>query len=641
MPYLSIRSTLLMIIVTLNILIASLVGEDVYASWNDYGQARILREQSFKIDKFYNANKNISLERATTLSAIYALDEDTPFQREELLKNRHDADTSLTEALEDLKYKDNTSMTLYNQIVVTFLRLKQLRHELDETLDRPYYKRDFSYSDKIFKQTTLLVSEIQKAILVYSRPYQDIDPAISRQMLFKYFVWELAEYASEEYAIIGKMIAEDKHPSADQQAQLLSLRGRIQYGWDILQKFPLNEDFSKNLLPYREEAQTHYFMIFDQIRDLFYTFQPVYAQASYPISLDMWLVMASQAVDSLLALQEQVLQETQRHLLLLENNYRYSIIFSILVFLCSLTLSFYCWSIILFRLARPVNAMVNALYKATRDEVYDMPVIRYKHDEIGKLMNVLESFQVNAVKMKRSNEELERFAYIAAHDLKSPLRAIDNISQWLEEDLSDLLKDEDKLYMLELRSRVRLMERLLDDTLEYARIGAKIADKPNIFITGKELISEIRKLADPDSEAKIEVSHRFLNVIVSKIPLQQVLYNLINNAIKHNDKNSCVIYVDIEEKDNHFVFIVRDDGSGIEERYHEKIFEMFQTLHSRDESKGRGMGLAIVKKIVTSLGGYIVIRSQLGHGSEFEFSWPKTEFKQSLITKERVNATRR
>ena len=110
---------------------------------------------------------------------------------------------------------------------------------------------------------------------------------------------------------------------------------------------------------------------------------------------------------------------------------------------------------------------------------------------------------------------------------------------------------------------------------------------------------------------------------LQKLPLQQVLFNLINNAVKHHDKTQGKVVVDAVENANEFVFSVCDDGPGIDPQFHHKIFEMFQTLQTREKSKGRGMGLALVRKIIIANGGTISLKSALGEGTLFRFTWPK------------------
>jgi PAS domain S-box-containing protein len=226
-------------------------------------------------------------------------------------------------------------------------------------------------------------------------------------------------------------------------------------------------------------------------------------------------------------------------------------------------------------------------------------------------------------RLQASNRDLDEFAYVASHDLKAPLRVIDNASRWLVEDLGDDL-DEDSLENLQLvRSRAVRMEKLLDDLLEYSRIGRKTDQRYQEQVSGTELLADVLLLVDKPDGFNIKISPGFADVTVNCMPLQQIFINLINNAIKHHNSEQGVVEIDVTEEPNHYLFSVKDDGPGIAEEYHERVFGMFQTLKSRDRVEGSGMGLAMVKKHVDSKGGKISLDSQEGKGCLFKIRWPK------------------
>jgi two-component system sensor kinase FixL len=232
-----------------------------------------------------------------------------------------------------------------------------------------------------------------------------------------------------------------------------------------------------------------------------------------------------------------------------------------------------------------------------------------------------------AAELERSNRELDEFAYVASHDLKAPLRVIGNAARWLEEDLAEHLREEDRANMELLRSRVRRMEKLLDDLLEYSRVGRSSDSRFAETVGGGPLIDDILLLLSPPPGFTVKVAPGFKDILVNRMPLQQVLYNLIANAIKHHDKQSGVIEVDLDTQGDGdmYRFTVRDDGPGIPERFHEQVFKMFQTLKPRDQIEGSGMGLAFVKKTVGYFGGDLELVSEEGQGSAFSFTWPKEQ----------------
>lgn len=231
--------------------------------------------------------------------------------------------------------------------------------------------------------------------------------------------------------------------------------------------------------------------------------------------------------------------------------------------------------------------------------------------------------RLNAV-LQRSNEDLEKFAYICSHDLKTPLRAIHNLSDWISEELGDSLQGKSAEYMEELRKRVRRMEKLLDDTLEYARITAKAEFPADRDVDGRALVEDVISMAAPPKAFTVTIGDGFSAIRVNPMPLQQVLYNLVNNAVKHHDRQDGTVALDVADAGNYYTFTVHDDGPGISPEYHERIFEMFQTLKARDQKEGSGMGLAIVKKIVVTCGGDVTVESRAGEGAKFIVKWPKS-----------------
>lgn len=145
------------------------------------------------------------------------------------------------------------------------------------------------------------------------------------------------------------------------------------------------------------------------------------------------------------------------------------------------------------------------------------------------------------------------------------------------------------------------------------------------IITGDALINNIVELLSPPKNFTITVDPYFSKIHVSRMPLQQILMNLISNAIKHHDKKEGHIDVTVKDGGHYYHFAVKDDGPGIAAQYHEKIFKLFQTLRPRDQVEGSGMGLAMVKKNIEVFGGTIHLDSATGCGSIFSFTFPKQD----------------
>lgn len=228
-------------------------------------------------------------------------------------------------------------------------------------------------------------------------------------------------------------------------------------------------------------------------------------------------------------------------------------------------------------------------------------------------------------KLAHSNRELDNFAYIASHDLKAPLRVIGNTSQWLEEDLGPDLSEDSRENMALLRNRVKRMERLLDDLLDYSRIGRQNEKIDTTTISGKEILNDAMLLADIPKGFSVTVSPEFSDIQLKSMPLKLIFANLINNAIKHHDKKTGTIDIGVTTRGDKYVFTVTDDGPGVAPEFHDQIFKMFKTLKPRDQVEGSGMGLAMIEKHINYFGEKISLISRLGQGCTFRFTWSKDQ----------------
>jgi PAS domain S-box-containing protein len=237
--------------------------------------------------------------------------------------------------------------------------------------------------------------------------------------------------------------------------------------------------------------------------------------------------------------------------------------------------------------------------------------LRTRATALGRTTQVLE----------KRNQELDQFAYVISHDLKAPLRAIANLSQWIEEDLNDRLTDETRHQMNLLRSRVHRMETLIEALLQYSRVGRMVATSQTVAV--ECLLAEIIDSLAPPAEFTIEIGPGMPTFVTERLPLEQVFANLISNAIKHHKRSDGQVKISVQEQGEFYEFAVADDGPGILPQYHEKVFVIFETLESRDKVENTGIGLSLVKKIVEGQGGTVELESQPAQGATFRFTWPK------------------
>jgi PAS domain S-box-containing protein len=221
----------------------------------------------------------------------------------------------------------------------------------------------------------------------------------------------------------------------------------------------------------------------------------------------------------------------------------------------------------------------------------------------------------------RSNQDLEQFAYVASHDLKAPLRALEVLVGWIREDLGDQEIGDVQENLALLGQRTGRLTRLLDDLLAYSRAGRRVGSLRRTDCG--ELVRGVVELVAPSEGCRIEIAGPLPVIETYHAPLEQVFRNLISNALKHHPGPRATIRVGCEDRGEHYEFSVEDDGAGIPAEYAERVFQMFQTLKPRDEVEGSGMGLAIVHRIVSWQDGRVWFEPRSGGGTVFRFEWRK------------------
>lgn len=218
------------------------------------------------------------------------------------------------------------------------------------------------------------------------------------------------------------------------------------------------------------------------------------------------------------------------------------------------------------------------------------------------------------------NQELDSFAYIVSHDLKAPLRGIDSLANWFLEDYRDRVDSEGQELLNLLKTRVEKMHNLIDGILQYSRVGRMEEEKQVVNLNA--LLEDVIDMIDPPKEIEIQIQEKLPNIIGERTRLQQLFQNLLSNAIKYIDKPSGKIIIGYVEDGDDWKFSVSDNGIGIDAEHHFRIFQIFQKLSA--ESNSTGIGLAVANKIVDLHGGKIWVESEVGQGSTFFFTLPKS-----------------
>ena len=248
---------------------------------------------------------------------------------------------------------------------------------------------------------------------------------------------------------------------------------------------------------------------------------------------------------------------------------------------------------------------------------------------IGIVMDITErkraehELSKTILDLERSNKELEQFAYVASHDLQEPLRMVASYTQLLAERYGEQLDDKAKKFIEYAVDGAVRMQRLILDLLTLSRVTTR-GSKIQLVDSNVALGMAIASLGESIRESNALVTNDELpQVMADQTQLAQVFQNLISNAIKFRDANPPLIHISARADGPNWLFSVKDNGIGIDPQYKDRIFEIFQRLHTREEYPGTGIGLALCQRIVNRHGGEIWLDSNPGEGSTFYFTIPK------------------
>jgi len=266
----------------------------------------------------------------------------------------------------------------------------------------------------------------------------------------------------------------------------------------------------------------------------------------------------------------------------------------------------------------PVNVIVAGSPIKIGNDLHGVVAV---YTDISERKKAEKKIEEALKELERSNAELEEFAYVVSHDLKAPLRAINQLAGWILEDNGHALGDEGKDHIGLMITRAKRMDNLIDGILQYSRVG-RIRGKKEKIDLNKAVKEIIENIAPPDT-IRVSIGKKLPVILAERVRIQQVFQNLIGNAVKYMDKPNGEIEVSCVDDGDFWRFSVSDNGPGIEEKYYEKIFQIFQTLESRDKRESTGVGLSVVKKIVELYSGRVWVESEVGKGSTFFFTLPK------------------
>jgi signal transduction histidine kinase len=272
-------------------------------------------------------------------------------------------------------------------------------------------------------------------------------------------------------------------------------------------------------------------------------------------------------------------------------------------------------------LADSFNKMTESLQKTITARDQEI-ANRKKAENSLELMN--EDLHSTVWQLSQANRELKEFAYIAAHDLKSPVRAIGSLAGMISNDCRDILNEQCKEKLDMLIQRTERMNEFINGILKYATLGHVTVQKENVNVN--DVVNWVINQAGAHKETvEITVETELPVVMSHRAHITQIFQNLLDNAVRYMDKSNGKIRIGCVERDTFWEFSVADNGPGIEEKYFNKIFQIFQILSRRDEIETTGIGLSLVRKIVELYSGKVWVESKIGQGSTFFFTLPKQE----------------
>lgn len=246
--------------------------------------------------------------------------------------------------------------------------------------------------------------------------------------------------------------------------------------------------------------------------------------------------------------------------------------------------------------------------------------LQYAHEETQRRSEELARAKEA---LERSNADLQQFAYVASHDLQEPLRAVAGYCQLLQKKLNDNADEDVQTFLSHATDGARRMKALIDSLLDFARLDSR-RNSMELTDAGAAVEEALANLGPTiqDSGAQVNVAE-LPPLIADHGQLVRLFQNLIGNAIKFRGERPPQVEITVEEQEDRWLFAVRDNGIGIAARYADRIFVIFQRLHTQDEYPGTGLGLAIAKRIVERHGGTIRMESQVGEGTTFRFTIAK------------------
>ncbi|MBN2104553.1 hypothetical protein JW835_10985 [bacterium] len=223
------------------------------------------------------------------------------------------------------------------------------------------------------------------------------------------------------------------------------------------------------------------------------------------------------------------------------------------------------------------------------------------------------------------NDEFGYFAYIISHDLKAPLRAIQILTKWITQENGDRLTESGQEHLMLILDRVKRMDDIIDSISLYSRIGRENIEPKSVDLN--QLVDYVITVMKIPKHITCTKMKNMPVINCQKTHVEQIFRHLIGNAVQYMDKSEGKIEIDFSKENKFWRFSVSDNGPGIPEKYHKQIFQIFQTLHSKDDTNSKGIGLTLSKRMIELAGGHLWLESKENKGSTFFFTLPRNKEK--------------
>lgn len=406
---LSIRTTLLLTISALTLIIALVLAETTYENWAKLERLRGLKDASVLSDQLFDATEMYSLERDVALSMLRTTDQSTIDELKSRLDSiRRDADKALRTAVGSIDRFDLDGLASLRQATVARLKaIHEFRSLIDRDLALPHNRRDAALAGRWSNEVSSLLLQTQDLWNGFIKHFTNIDAVVTQHLRFKHFVRTLIEYSGRERSTIGQLIAENVAPTTAQVSELLQTRGAATLSWQFSRLLADQSNLYPVIAGAYTDAASHHATMHDMVQDVFY--EPgVKREGPYPISADLWFELSTQASDSLLALRDAATRETKAYAQRLIDRSEQAIAIQIVIFALALALCGFSYWVIVARVMNPISAIVGALVRATHGDEITIAPPTGRSDEIGKLGDVLQAFHNATVEIKRASAERDR-----------------------------------------------------------------------------------------------------------------------------------------------------------------------------------------------------------------------------------------